>query len=385
LFVLHLLVHPQSTLSGDPYKMAKVLAAVIPKPHAPVEVRELSEPELEPNSALMEVALSEVCGTDVYLQQGRLAGVPYPLIPGHVSVGRLSKIRGQLLDVMGQPFAEGDAITFLDVHRTCNACWHCLVAKATTRCPHRKVYGITYGLADGLSGGWAQKLYLKPETRCIRIGEVDFEKFMAGGCALPTALHAVERAEVEIGNTVLVLGSGPVGLSTIIFASMRGALRLLCIGAPDHRLEAARKLGADAVLSVETSDAEARLRWVLEQTGGRGADVTIEATGAPQAVVEAMRYTRDAGRVCIVGQYTDHGEVSFNPHLDLNKKHLSVRGCWGSDFSHFYRGVQIMADPVRSAAWSLLELQSYNLDQANEALADVAAGKVVKALVRPQA
>jgi threonine dehydrogenase-like Zn-dependent dehydrogenase len=365
--------------------MAKVLAAVIPKPHAPVEVRELSEPELEPNSALMEVALSEVCGTDVYLQQGRLAGVPYPLIPGHVSVGRLSKIRGQLLDVEGQPFAEGDAITFLDVHRTCNACWHCLVAKATTRCPHRKVYGITYGLADGLSGGWAQKLYLKPETRCIRIGEVDFEKFMAGGCALPTALHAVERAEVEIGDTVLVLGSGPVGLSTIIFASMRGALRLLCIGAPDHRLEAARKLGADAVLSVETSDAEARLQWVLEQTGGRGADVTIEATGAPQAVVEAMRYTRDAGRVCIVGQYTDHGEVSFNPHLDLNKKHLSVRGCWGSDFSHFYRGAQIMADPARSALWSLLELKGYDLSETNEALADVAAGKVVKALVRPQA
>ncbi|HEX8139614.1 MAG TPA: zinc-binding dehydrogenase [Pyrinomonadaceae bacterium] len=364
--------------------MAKVLAAVIPKPHAPVEVRELPEPELEPNSALLEVALSEVCGTDVYLQQGRLAGVPYPLIPGHVSVGRLCKIRGQLLDVAGRPFAEGDAITFLDVHRTCNACWHCLVAKATTRCPHRKVYGITYGLADGLSGGWAQKLYLKPETRCIRLGEVDFEKFMAGGCALPTALHGVERAEVEIGDTVLVLGSGPVGLSTIIFASMRGALRLLCIGAPDHRLEAARKLGADAVLSIETSDAEARLQWVLEQTGGRGADVTIEATGAPRAVVEAMRYTRDAGRVLVVGQYTDHGEVSFNPHLDLNKKHLDVRGCWGSDFSHFYRGVQIMSDPVRSAAWSLLELTSYDLNQANDALADVAAGKVVKALVRPQ-
>jgi threonine dehydrogenase-like Zn-dependent dehydrogenase len=365
--------------------MAKVLAAVIPKPHAPVEVRELPEPELEPDSALMEVALSEVCGTDVYLQQGRLAGVPYPLIPGHVSVGRLGKIRGQLLDVEGRPFAEGDAITFLDVHRTCNACWHCLVAKATTRCPHRKVYGITYGLADGLSGGWAQKLYLKPETRCIRLGEVDFEKFMAGGCALPTALHAVERAEVELGDTVLVLGSGPVGLSSIIFASMRGALRLLCIGAPDHRLEAARKLGADAVLSIETSDAEERLQWVLEQTGGRGADVTIEATGAPRAVVEAMRYTRDAGRVLIVGQYTDHGEVAFNPHLDLNKKHLSVRGCWGSDFSHFYRGVQFMSDPVRSAAWSLLELKSYDLKQANEALADVATGKVVKALVRPQA
>lgn len=365
--------------------MAKVLAAVIPQPHMPVELRELSEPELEPDSALLEVALSEVCGTDVYLQQGRLAGVPYPLIPGHVSVGRLSKIRGQMLDVTGQPFVEGDRVTFLDVHRTCHACWYCLVAKATTRCPHRKVYGITYGLADGLCGGWAQKVYLKPETRCIRLGEIDFETFMAGGCALPTALHAVERAGVELGDTVLVLGSGPVGLSIIIFALMRGALRVLCLGAPEHRLDAARKAGAAAALNIESVDEERREQWVLEQTEGRGADVTIEATGAPVAVRQALRYTRDAGRVCIVGQYTDHGEVSFNPHLELNKKHLSVRGCWGSDFSHFYRGVQMMADPRRSESWSLLKLDRYSLGEANEALTDVAGGKVTKALIAPQA
>jgi threonine dehydrogenase-like Zn-dependent dehydrogenase len=364
--------------------MSKVLAAVIPEPHAPVEVWELSEPELEPDSALLEVELSEVCGTDVNLQQGRLAGVPYPLIPGHVSVGRLGKIRGRLLDVTGRPFSEGDRVTFLDVHRTCNACWHCLVAKATTRCPHRKVYGITYGLADGLAGGWAEKLYLKPGTRCIRLEGVDSEKFMAGGCALPTALHALERAEVALGDTVLVLGSGPVGLSIIIFALMRGALKVLCIGAPERRLEAARKLGAAATLNVETSDERARVQWVLEHTEGRGADVTIEATGAPSAVVEAMRYTRDAGSVCIVGQYTDHGEVSVNPHLDLNRKHLTVRGCWGSDFSHFYRGVQIMADPLRSESWSPLSPDRYDLSQTNEALADVAAGKVVKALITPQ-
>src|SRR4051812_18162930 len=98
-------------LQVDP-TMTKVLAGVIPKPRAPVEVREFPEPELEPGSALLEVALSEVCGTDVYLQQGRLEGVPYPLIPGHVSVGRLSKIRGRMLDIEGRPFAEGDRVTF---------------------------------------------------------------------------------------------------------------------------------------------------------------------------------------------------------------------------------------------------------------------------------
>ncbi|MGH9943771.1 MAG: zinc-binding dehydrogenase [Pyrinomonadaceae bacterium] len=365
--------------------MPNVNAAIIPAPHAPVEVRELPEPELEPNSALLEVELSEVCGTDVHLQAGRLAGVPYPLIPGHVSVGRLGKIRGELLDVEGRAFTEGDAVTFLDVHRTCHACWHCLVAKASTRCPQRKVYGITYGADEGLCGGWAEKIYLKPGTRCIRLDQSAFARFMAGGCSLPTALHAVERAEVALGDTVLVLGSGPVGLSCVIFARMRGALSVFCIGAPANRLAAAREVGADATFDIDEHDEQARLAWVLDQTNGRGADVTIEATGAPAAVTQAMRYTRDAGTVCVVGQYTDHGDVSFNPHLDLNRKHLDVRGCWGSDFSHFYRGAQFMSDPTRSAPWSALSLKRYPLTQTNEALEAVASGRAIKALIDPRA
>lgn len=359
------------------------VAAIIPKPNAPVELREVVEPDLEPNSALLKVELSEVCGTDVYLQRGLLQGVPYPLIPGHVSVGRLEKIRGEMLDIDGRPFKEGERITFLDVHRTCNACWYCLVAKATTRCPGRKVYGITYGLEDGLSGGWSTHIYLKPGTRGIRL-DSEPETFMAGGCALPTALHAVERGEVRIADTVLVLGSGPVGINSILISRLSGALRVLCIGAPQSRLESALAAGADGVLNFESNNEQARLRWVREQTAGRGADLTIEATGAPEAVAQAMRFTRDAGRVVVVGQYTDHGMVNFNPHLDLNQKHLDVRGCWGSDFSHFYRGAQILARADMGNGWAKLTLQKYGLDQANEALAAVAGGRVLKALIDPR-
>ena len=210
---------------------------------------------------------------------------------------------------------------------------------------------------------------------------------MAGGCALPTALHAIERGDISIGDTLLVLGSGPVGINTIILALMRGALKVLCIGAPDHRLEAATQAGASEVLNFEKQVDRDRLDWVLERTGGRGADVTIEATGAPDAVVQAMRFTRDAGRVVVVGQYTDHGPVTsqaaFNPHLDLNKKHLDVRGCWGSDFSHFYRGTQIVSEPGWATPWKEMKLTSFGLGDANEALAKVASGSVMKALIDP--
>ncbi len=364
--------------------MQKILAAVMQKPFAPVQVCEFEEPELEMNSAMLDVRLSEVCGTDVHLHAGQLAGVPYPIIPGHVSVGVLSKIRGNLVDVEERRFREGDEVTFLDVHRTCGVCWHCAVAKAGTRCPKRKVYGVTYGVTDGLAGGWAQSIYLKPDTRCLSLNGVDPQRFMAGGCSLPTAVHAVERADISLGDQVLVLGSGPVGLSAIICSLLRGAHRVFCIGAPEARLQVAKQVGAHKTLDFTSSTETERGEWVRNLTDGRGADVTIEATGNPSAVVDAMRYTRDAGRVVIVGQYTNAGDVSFNPHLDLNKKHLDVRGCWGSDFSHFYKSVRLMSDPSRSAPWSAIPLKFYGLSEVNRALEAVAAGVEGKTLINPQ-
>jgi len=132
-----------------------IRAAVIPAPGASVEVRAFPRPELEEGAALLRVRYSEVCGTDLHLQQGLLAETPYPLIPGHANVGVIEEVRGEVREVEGQALRGGEAVTFLDVHGTCGACWYCLVAKASTRCPHRKVYGITYGAADGLLGGWS--------------------------------------------------------------------------------------------------------------------------------------------------------------------------------------------------------------------------------------
>lgn len=361
----------------------QAIAAVMPEPGRAVELREFPLPELEADSALLRVEISEVCGTDVHLQNGRLQGVPYPIIPGHVSVGVLERIRGTLRDIDGRPFAEGDRVTFLDVHRTCHRCWYCLVAKASTRCPERKVYGITYGVEDGLTGGWSQYIYLKPGVRCLRMGTVPSELYMAGGCSLPTALHAVQRADIDFGDTVLVLGAGPVGLSAVAFSSLRGAATVLCIGAPDSRLRQAGQMGASGTLNFLAVDEPGRLDWVRRNTGGRGADVTLECTGASEAVVQAMRFTRDGGTVVVVGQYTDHGATAFNPHLDLNRKHLDVRGCWGSDYSHFHRGLRTLETPRAAETWSTMELVRYALKDANEALAAVADGRVVKALIVP--
>jgi len=276
-------------------------------------------------------------------------------------------------------------VTFYDVFGICGSCWHCLVAKAATRCPSRRVYGITTGLADGVLGGWAERIEIRPGVRLLPLPDgLSAEEFMGGGCGLPTGFHAVERAAVALGDSVVVQGSGPVGLNAAIFAQLKGALRLIVIGAPRARLEAARRLGADETLDItEVPDPAERARFVRERTGGRGADVVIEASGNPRAVVEGLEMLRDAGRYVVVGQYTDAGDITLNPHRHVNRKHATILGCWGYEYTHLHRSVAMMARHRERFRWSSLVTREYPLAEAGRALADMEALSVVKALVRP--
>jgi len=358
-------------------------AAVIPAPDQPIRLDQITIPPLAPGAALLETIYSEVCGTDVHLHHGRLSGVPYPLIPGHVSVGRIAAMAGPIKDVDGVPFREDDVVTFLDVHETCNQCYQCLVAKQTTRCPSRRVYGVTYGAADGPLGGWSERIWIKPGVKMIRLpAGLEPETFIGGGCGLTTAVHAVDRAEIRLGQSVAVLGVGPVGQSVIALAGLSGAGEIIGIGGPAERLAFAKRMGATRTLDLAEPHEE-RVESVRRLTGGRGADVVIEAAGQPEAVSQALDLVRDGGRVVIVGQYTDHGTVPIHPHLQINRKHVEIRGCWGSDYSHFHRAVELAARFQHRIPWRDMVSARFGLADAGEALAKVERQEVLKALIVP--
>ena len=349
----------------------------------------LDEPSLEPGAALLRTMFSEVCGTDVHLLHGRLSGVPYPLVPGHVSVGRLEAIAGTIADVEGRRFREGDLVTFLDVHETCNACYQCLVAKQTTRCPKRKVYGITYGAGDGPLGGWAERIWMKPGVKMIRLPEgLAPETFIGGGCGLVTALHAIDRAEIRLDQSVVVLGAGPVGQSATALARLSGAGEVITIGAPYDRLLFARRMGASETIAFDRDlpardHARERVERVRALTGGRGADIAVEASGSPDAVSQALDMVRDGGRVVICGHYTDNGAVEIHPHYQVNRKHVEIRGVWGCDYSHFHRAVTIAARHGDHVPWREMVSATYPLERAGEALEAVERQDVLKALIAP--
>ncbi len=363
-----------------------IKAAVMKAPNKVVTIEEFPEPQLEKGAVLLRTLASEVCGTDVHLLHGRLPGVPYPIIPGHVNVGEVEAIDGKLQDVVGNKLQVGDTVTFLDVHETCNNCWYCLVAKATTRCPHRKVYGITYSskYPPHLLGGWSEKIYLKPGVKIVKLpSNVSPKLLIAAGCGLPTSVHGIDRANIRLGDTVVVQGSGPVGLSTAILAQLSGALRVIVVGGPKLRLEFAKRLGVDHTINIEEYDSASRVQRVLELTEGRGADIVIEATGDAAAVGEGMNMARDAGSLGVVRRYTAPGANTMNPHLQINKKHLEIRGSWGTDFNHVYRAVQVLSKYADRFPWTDFITREFSLLETNEAIASVEQLQVVKAVIRP--
>jgi threonine dehydrogenase-like Zn-dependent dehydrogenase len=364
----------------------RILAAVMPAPHRPIELREFVKPDLAPSSALLRTSCSEVCGTDVHLWHGRLSGVPYPIIPGHVSVGVIEAARGPLEGIDGSMIREGDRVVFFDVHRACGRCRACTVHRTPTRCRERRVYGITDSADEGLFGGWAQAIYLEPGVSLARLPEaVSLDDYIGAGCGLLTAVHIAERAEVRLGDAVVVQGVGAVGLSAIALARLAGAGRVIAIGAPEARLELAREMGADVSLDLAATSRAERLERIRGLTDGEGADIVIEAAGSAAAVEEGLDLARSGGRYVIAGHYTDVGPSTINAHSQINRKHLEIRGCWGSEPRHFLRALSILERHAATVPWRRIGARRYGLAALNEALADAEAMRIPKALVDPWA
>jgi 2-desacetyl-2-hydroxyethyl bacteriochlorophyllide A dehydrogenase len=354
-------------------------------PFRPIELREFPEPDVEPGGMLLKTIYSEVCGTDVHLWHGRLSGVPYPIIPGHVSVGTIAKMRGPVTLADGTAAREGDRLVFFDVHRTCGRCYACTVSGTPTRCAERKVYGITDAAADGLFGGWSEAVYLEPGVVAAQLPDrVHAEDYIGGGCGLITAVHAIDRAGVRLGDRVLVQGTGAVGLSIVALARLSGASTVIATGAPADRLELARQMGADLTLDITKTAAEERRALIDGMTGGRGPDTVIEASGSPRAVEEGLAVVRDGGRYVIAGHYTNAGPSTINAHEHINRKHLEIRGCWGSEAGHFMRALTILEQHAAHVPWRAIGARVYPLNRLNEALADAEAMRLPKAIVDPR-
>ena len=120
-----------------------------------------------------------------------------------------------------------------------------------------------------------------------------------------------------------------------------------------------------------------------EATGGRGADVVIEASGNPAAVAEGLAMLRDGGIYVVAGHYTDTGDVTLNPHRDINRKHADIRGQWGTEFHHVVRALAMAARHHERFPLARAIGGRWPLEDAGAALAAVERQDVTKAIITP--
>jgi threonine dehydrogenase-like Zn-dependent dehydrogenase len=363
----------------------KARAAVLVAFNQPLEVREYPlSLALGPGEALVRVEMAGICGTDVHLWKGELA-VPVPLIMGHESVGRIEALgEGLSRDWRGQPLAIGDRVTWAS-SIVCGECFYCRVKRQPTRCVSRKAYGISYCADEPphLGGGHAEYIHLRAGTAIFRLPEtLPTEAVVGAGCALATAIHGAERCPIQWTDTVVVQGTGPVGLAAIAVARQAGARRIVALGGPPHRLELALHFGADVALDIAAVSPEERRRRVLEETGGYGADVVIECAGVPEAVVEGPELCSDGGRYLVLGQYANAGNIWFNPHM-ITRKQLEIRGSWGFEPRHVDRALSVLELGRWKELFAGEITHRYGLSEAAEALETVREWRAGKTVLVP--
>ena len=361
-------------------------ASVLEQFKAPLQLRQYPIPaKPEPGAALVRTIMAGICGTDVHLWKGELP-ITLPVILGHETVGRIEQLgEGLEKDWTGQPLKVGDRVTWTS-STSCGECYYCREKHQPTRCPQRRAYGIGYRCdqAPHFLGGYAEYHYLQPRVNIFKIADdLPTEAVIGAGCALNTAIHGVERTGIAWRDNVVVQGAGPVGIAALAVAKSAGAGQVIVLGAPKHRLEMAKRFGADHVIDIEEVKAPAdRIAAVRALTGGNGADVVLECVGSPTAIGEGMEMCRDGGKYLVLGHYCDAGPVSWNPHV-VTRKQLTVIGSWSYEPRHLRMALEFMRATQRQFPFAEMVTHRFTLDQANEALATTASWKAAKSVLVP--
>lgn len=343
-------------------------AAVLRAPDQ-LEIATLPDPECPAGGLVIRVAGCSICGTDVHVAAHGHPDLRLPQIMGHEIAGTVVE-RGAVVE--GYPPGSRVAVWSLV------PCGHCDACRGAEHnfCPAMVGFGFK------LPGGFAE--YMAVPAEAVRTGAVfevapSLPLAHAALCEpLACVLNGQERVQVRLGDTVAVLGAGPIGCMHLLLAGLRGARRRLVVDPSEDRLELARGLGADLAINPAREDAVARVR---EATGGRGADVVVVATAAGGAQEQAVAMAARHGRVLFFAALPlDQPSI----RLDSNQVHyreLAVVGSFCCTLRHMREALALLESRQVDAARLISAVVP--LEGLPEALARARRGEGLKTVVEP--
>ncbi len=293
--------------------------------HGPGDYRlqYVDTPEAGPGDVLVEVGACGVCASDVKcyhgapsLWGGEKPYVKAPVIPGHEFIGTVVEL-GVGAEDLG--VRVGDKAVAEQIF-PCRACRFCRSGQYWM-CERNYVFGFQGGVDDG---GFAEYMRYPFGSIVHRVPREIPDEHAVMIEPLSCAIHAVQRARIELGDFVVIAGMGPLGLCMLQVARMKNPGRLVALDTRDRRLELAERLGADMVINVAREDA---VKTVKGLTGGYGCDVYIEATGYPEAVPQGLEMLRKLGRMVVFGVFREPATVDWSiigdrKELDIYGSHL---------------------------------------------------------------
>jgi alcohol dehydrogenase len=355
--------------------MATMRAAVFEE-RGRIAVREVPKPEPGPGQALVRVTLTTICGTDVHILKGEYP-VKQGLIVGHEPVGVIEALGP---GVTG--YELGDRVV-VGAITPCGQCRACL-SGSPSQCDHggggyEALGGWRFG--NTIDGCQAEYV-LVPDARAnlakIPAGLTDEDVLMCPDI-MSTGFSAAERGGVKIGDAVVVLAQGPIGLCATAGAKLSGASLIIGVDRVSSRLEMARSLGADVVINSAEQDVVAEVRKL---TGG-GADVAIEALGLQATFEAALRCVRPGGTVSSLGVYSGHLQLPLDAFAAGLGDHTIVTSLCPGGKERMRRLMSVIASGRFSAR--RLVTHTFGLNQIEEAydLFSHQRDGVLKVAIRP--
>ena len=287
-------------------------------------LEEIDDPSAGEDGLVVRVRAAGVCGGDLHAYKGLyMERVPGKQVYGHENAGEVVEVGTKVEDV-----AVGDRI-FAEALGVCFECEACK-SKNFSRCAG----GIKVAGLSGLNGGFAEYLLMPVVFRDPATGAMgnvfklpDSMSFAEGALVEPVniGLGVVKSLKPEPGHAVLVMGAGMIGLGAVLSFKSMGVTKIISCDISDMRLKAAGELGATVLINGEKEDAVER---VMAETGGKGADIVVEAAGVPKKLRQSIDCVRPGGRVSIVAYFEE--PVEFSPHLLIGKGVTIVPGRGGS-------------------------------------------------------
>jgi threonine dehydrogenase-like Zn-dependent dehydrogenase len=303
-----------------------------------LEPRDIPIPEIDADSALLEVEVCGICGSDYEQYEGVLR-TPMPVIPGHEPLGRIAAIGDRAAQRWGVDIGDRVAV------ETMLSCRHCQPCLGGTYhlCDHRRIYSyIPLSDAPGLWGAYSQYMYLHPNSVVHRVDPtlppelaVMFNPLGAG------FRWAVEMPRLQPGETVVILGPGQRGLASVLACREAGAGTIIVTGldADAAKFKVAKLFGADHCINVQQEDSVARVKAI---THGRGADVVVDVSAyATQPVVDALRMVRPGGRIVLAGVKGFKPVDGFVSDLVVMKE-ITIMGAIGVTSTGYRQAIRVI-------------------------------------------